>query len=77
MSSIEHDLEAFARFARDHANGTNPPTIDELFYQWRTENPPADDLLAIKASLRDVDAGERGKPIDEHLDDMRKKHNLT
>lgn len=78
MASIENDLLDFTQFARDQASGSDRPlSIDELFDQWRTANPPDDDLLAIQASLRDVDAGERGKSIAEHLDEVRKRHKLT
>ena len=78
MASIENDLQDFAEFARNHVDGNeHPPTIDELFDQWRLENPPSDDILAIKASLRDVDGGEGGKPVGDHIDEMRKKHNLS
>jgi len=78
MSSIDNDLQDFNRFAREHVSKEGPAqTIDELFDQWRTENPPEEDLLAIQASLRDADAGERGKPIGDHIDEMRQKHNIT
>ena len=66
MASIDNELQEFNRFAREQVSKhVADQTIDELFDQWRTENPPGDDLLAIQASLRDADAGERGKPIDE------------
>lgn len=77
MASIDNDLQDFNRFAREQVLKNGPDqTIDELFDRWRTERPPGDDLLAIQASLRDADAGERGKPLDEHVEEMRHGHNL-
>jgi hypothetical protein len=78
MASVDNDLQDFNRFARDQlAKGSSAQSIDELFDRWRIENPPADDLLAIQASIRDVDSGERGKPIDQHIEEIRRKHRLS
>ena len=77
MADIENDLQDFNQFAREHANGSGNASIDELFDQWRIANPTAEDLLAIKASLRDMENGETGRLFDEFAADFEKRNNLT
>ena len=78
MSSIENDLTNFNAFVKSHASSdSTKPSIDELFDAWRIQSPPEDDLLAIKASLNDLDAGERGKPVEEFNQQMAYKYKLS
>ena len=46
-------------------------TIDELYDQWRIENPSdtelTENVAAVKASLRDLHDGDRSIPHDEHM----------
>ena len=52
-------IDNFAHFASEQVNrrGEGCP-IDDLFDEWRVLNPPAEDWLAIRASLRDMESGE-------------------
>lgn len=70
-------IENFSRFAREQVSrrGEDLP-IDELFDEWRTQNPPADDWLAIRASLRDIEQGEAGRPFDEFAKEFRQRNNI-
>lgn len=53
----------------------NKLTIDELFDRWRIENPSdeqyAENVAAIRASIADYQAGERGTVAGAHLDPSR------
>jgi len=78
MSSIENDLNSFNVFVKTQVTGDlTEPSIDELFDAWRIQNPPESDLLAIRASLKDLDAGERGKSIEEFNQQMAEKYKLS
>jgi len=41
--------------------------IDDLYDQWRRLAFRNTDALAVQASLRDLESGERGQPIDKFL----------
>ena len=70
-------IENFARFAREQVNrrGEGLP-IDELFDEWRVLHPPAEDLLAIQASLRDMESGETGRPFEEFAAEFTRRNDL-
>jgi hypothetical protein len=54
--------------------------LDDLYAEWRALNPIPDhlkkDVLAVKASLRDMDRGIIGKPIDEFEREFRERNGL-
>ncbi len=70
-------IENFSRFAREQVTqrGDDLP-IDELFDEWCLQNPPADDWLAIRASLRDIEQGQTGRPFDEFAKEFRQRNNI-
>lgn len=77
MPTTEQEVESFARFARGQlAQGGEELSLDELFDQWRLEHPPAEDVLAVKASVRDMQRGETGRPFDEFADQFRQRNHL-
>jgi hypothetical protein len=78
MTTTEQDLASFASFARQKIEaGEDELTIDELFDQWRLENPTdeqyAENVAAIQAAIRDYKAGDRGTPAGEHSAQLRRK----
>jgi hypothetical protein len=78
MSTTEQDWNSFARFAiLGISSGSNDLSIDELFDQWRMENPSdehfAENVAAVQASIRDLQNGERGKVAAEHPSELRRK----
>lgn len=82
MAVTQEELERFHRFAIEQIeNGGTDLTLDELWARWRIENPTPDEyrenVLAIKASLRDWENGERGIPVEKHIQEMREKYNLA
>lgn len=70
-------IEDFAQFARERVNqrGEDFP-IDDLFDEWRTQQPPAEDWLAIKASLRDMENGDTGRPFEEFAAEFRQRNSI-
>ena len=76
MPTIEL-IESFSRFARSKVDqaGSDLP-IDDLYDEWRAQHPPADDLLAIKASLRDMEQGETGRSFDDFAAAFRSRNGI-
>ena len=70
-------IEDFAQFARERVNqrGEDFP-IDDLFDEWLTQQPPKEDWLAIKASLRDLEYGETGRPFEEFAVEFRQRNDI-
>jgi hypothetical protein len=75
MSTIENDLNNSNQFVKTHA--ASAPTIDELFDTWRVQNPAESDAAATRASLNDLDSGERGVPIEDFNKSIAEKHKLS
>ena len=81
MTTTEQDLQSFTLFVKEKIeSGDQAVSIDELFDQWRLENPSdklyAENVAAINASIRDFQQGERGTVAGEHSDGLRLKYGL-
>jgi hypothetical protein len=73
----EQQIDAFSQFAKSQiGSGASADSLVELLDQWLLENPPQSDLLAIEASLRDMEAGETGKPFAEFAAEFRARNGL-
>jgi len=82
MSTAEQDLANFTSYAHQRINsGERDLSIDELFDQWRMENPSddlyAENLAAIKASIQDFENGERGTVAGEHSAQLRREFGIN
>lgn len=82
MKATEHEIESFRRFALEQiGNGGSELSIDELYDRWRLQCPSdeelQEDVLAVKASLRDMERGEKGRSFDEFSREFRARHHLT
>lgn len=78
MTTTEQDLASFSSFVRQRIeSGLRDVTIDELFDQWRGENPSdelyAENVAAIQASIQDFKRGERGTVAGEHSAQLRRE----
>lgn len=76
------ELNRFHRFAEEKlSNGGGDLTLEDLVDMWNLENPPPqqvrEDVLAVKAALRDLDNGDRGIPFEDHIRELREKYRLT
>jgi hypothetical protein len=82
MSTTEQELVSFNSYVqRIISSGQRDLSIDELFDQWRAENPSdeayAENLAAINASIRDFKNGERGTLSGEHSAQLRREFGAT
>lgn len=82
MSATIEELNRFHSFAEEKlANGGAELTFEDLVEMWSFENPSPqrrhEDLLAVKASLRDLDNGDRGEPVEDVIREMREKYGLS
>jgi len=82
MKVTAQQIDDFRSFAlKQMGDGGCELTIDELYDRWRLECPSDDelreDVSALKASLRDMEAGETGRPIEEFSRDFEARHDIT
>lgn len=78
MAHLLDQIDSFQQFARDQvAAGREPPSLDELYDDWRESHPRDDDVLAVQASLRDMEQGETGQPFEEFDQEFRRRNNLS
>lgn len=82
MTTTEHDLASFSSYVRQRIeSGMHDLTIDELFDQWRVENPSsqlyAENVAAINASIQDFKHGERGTVAGEHSAQLRREFGVA
>ena len=75
------ELQSFYEFAEQRLrNGGSDLSLDDLYDQWRACNPTPDqletDVLAVRAALRDLDAGEKGQPIDEFIGEFERRNGI-
>ena len=78
MSVTKEQIESFHRFAeRKIENGEDDFTMESLLDMWQLENPSAgqfeNDVLAVKAAVRDLQNGERGVSFESHIRELRDK----
>ena len=77
MATADQELDSFTSYARQKIeSGQRDLSIDELFDQWRSENPSdelyAENVAAIQASIRDFKNGERGTMAGEDSAQLRR-----
>ena len=66
MSTLDQ-INDFSAFAKSRLGSGEQVDIDQLYDEWRSKAFADIDALAIKASVRDLEKGERGEPLDEFL----------
>lgn len=70
MATIEQ-IDDLSRFIQSLPAGERDAlSIDEIYERWREQAFKHEDLLAVKASLRDYENGERGRPVEDFLADF-------
>ena len=82
MTTTQQELNSFTSYAQQIIlSGRHDLSIDELFDQWRTENPSdesyAENLAAINASIRDFKDGERGTIAGDHSMQLRSQFEVS
>lgn len=81
MPTSTQELQSFQKYAAARIqNGGAMLELDELLDEWKHQNPNPqqlqEDALAIKASLRDIERGKTGTPVDDVIADLQ-SHQLT
>jgi hypothetical protein len=77
MATIEQELESFARFAKAKIDrGETALSIDVLFDAWRLQHPSEEDALAIRASIRDMEKGEKGRAFENFAGEFRDRNDI-
>jgi hypothetical protein len=82
MATIQQELDSFHRFASERVgNGGADLSVEELLDLWRASSPNpkilAEDARAVQAAIRDLEAGEKGRPFDQFAEDFRKRNRLA
>jgi hypothetical protein len=80
-SDTTSELAAFVQFLNARVcSGANDLSPEEALDLWRTAHPEpnrhADDAAAIRAALRDMEAGDFGIPLSDFDREFRQRHNL-
>lgn len=70
MSNLRQDLEGFYQFASQQiVLGQCELTLEDIFAEWRSqqlsEQELRENVLAVKAALRDIEAGETGRSFED------------
>lgn len=81
MSDTQQELEGFYQFAsRQIVLGQGDRTLSDLFDEWRSQQilpqEVFDNALAVKAALRDIEGGEKGRPFAEFARDFCDRNNI-
>lgn len=81
MSDTLTQIDNFRRYAEQRVAAGEKRSIVELFDDWledsRTDADREADLRAVEEALRDFDAGDRGRPFEEFMAEMRQKYGLS
>jgi hypothetical protein len=82
MATTRQELEGFRQFVeRRLGAGDTAPSLDELFDQWRHENPSdalsAESVSAIAASIEDFKRGDRGTLAGNHSAELRREFGIS
>lgn len=78
MLTVEQEIDSFVQFAKSQIEQSDQGlSIEELFDHWRLSHPPSEDALAIKASIRDMERGETGRPFGQFADEFRSRNGLS
>jgi hypothetical protein len=81
MRPATEELEEFYQFAKQRLqNGGSNQSLDDLFSEWRACNPTADqlevDVRAVRASLRDMENDETGRPFEDFAAEFRRRNGI-
>lgn len=76
MATTQDELESFYQFAsKQLTSGDANQSLDELYDQWRLASLTSDDVTenvaAIRASIDDMNRGERGRDVRKFIRELR------
>ena len=81
MSITLEQLNQFREYAEQRLTaGSATMDIVELAAEWQFQHESQDhlqeDILAVKAALRDMDAGETGRPMAEFMKEFEERNQI-
>lgn len=81
MANVDEEFASFCKFAEFRLHGDVPTdSLDTLYAEWRASNPSPElleiDVRAVRAALRDMEAGQIGRPVEEFMADFRQRNGL-
>jgi putative addiction module CopG family antidote len=59
------------------ASGRYPSKADVIREALLALKRQDDDLMAVRDAIADMEAGDRGQPFDEFVEEFRRKHNIA
>jgi hypothetical protein len=71
ITSAKNDLASLMEFLRELSRKAPQTTADAAIEAWHQLQPDDVSLTAIRQSLTEMEAGERGRPAEDVLADMR------
>ena len=81
MSDTLAQIDDFRRYAEQRLAAGEKRTVAEFFDEWlgdsRSDAERDADLRAVEDALRDFDAGDRGRPYEEVIAQIRQKYGLS
>jgi hypothetical protein len=77
-TDVSKDLKEFYRFVGDKlTSGETDLSPEEALDEWRLLNPPPEELAesvsAIRRAVADMRAGDRGRPVEDVLAEIRQR----
>jgi hypothetical protein len=80
-TAMSLELAQFQQFIANQVATGSTISPEEALDLWRQENPLQstfeEDVLALRAALADLDAGERGIPLAEFEKEFRRRYGLA
>jgi hypothetical protein len=81
MPTAADELQSFYHYAELRLQSDRRgESLDEIYAEWRANNPAPEvhesDFRAVRASLRDMDAGNIGRPVEEFAAEFRRQNGL-
>ncbi len=82
MPTSTQELQSFQEYAKARIQNNGAQLdLEDLLDEWKHQNQAPerlhDDILAVKASLCDVESGETGTPVEDVIREIKTKYDLT
>jgi len=79
--ATQEQIDSFHSFATEQLRtGGKDKTVDQLYDQWRFENPSPEEfeenVAAIQGAIDDMNNGDTGRDADEVIAEVRNRYNL-
>jgi hypothetical protein len=80
-AEVNQELLSFHQFVGEQIRLRVPyQSPEEALEAWRLRNRTpeerADDVQAIREALADMEAGDTGTPVEDYLDEFRRRHKI-